>query len=111
MKGSGLVAAVVLGAMAAPATARADKFEDAHRRLTDLEERTRVLNAEFRDAPPPDPKAADRRVIDAELLFTLKNYYEASTILLDVIERYPNSRAFDDALILLGESLYQSKEY
>src|SRR5438034_1337774 len=111
MKGSSLVAAAVLGAVLVPAGARADKFEDAHRRLTDLEERTRALAADFHEAPPRDVNAADRRVVDAELLFNLKNYSEAATILLDVIERYPNSHAYDDALVLLGESLYLNKDY
>jgi tetratricopeptide (TPR) repeat protein len=105
------LAAAVLGAVIAPAPARADKFEDAHRRLVDLEERTRVLATEFKDAPPKDPNAAERRVVDAELLFTLKNYVEAATILLDVIERYPNSHSYDDALVLLGESLYLNRDY
>src|SRR4051812_12458051 len=106
MKGLGLVAAAVLGAVVAPRPARADKFDDAHRRLIDLEERTRVLASDFKEAPPQDPNAAERRVVDAELLFTLKNYSEAATILLDVIERFPNSHSYDDALVLLGESLY-----
>jgi tetratricopeptide (TPR) repeat protein len=92
-----------------PAVARADKYDDAHRRLADLEERARVLSAEFRDSPVPDANAGDRRVLDAELLFNLKNYNEAATICLDVIEKYPNSRAYDDAIVLLGESLYQDK--
>src|SRR5437762_12161520 len=111
MKGLTLVAVVALGAVGAPSAARADKFEDAHRRLTDLEERTRVLGADFREAPPADANAAERRVVDAELLFNLKNYSEAATILLDVIERYPNSRAYDDALVLLGQALYLNKDY
>ena len=52
----------------------------------------------------------DRRVLDAQVLFSLKNYEEAATILLDVVEKYPNSRAHDDALFLLGESLYQGRD-
>jgi tetratricopeptide (TPR) repeat protein len=94
-----------------PGSARADKFDDAHRRLIDLEERTRVLASEFKESPPKDPNAAERRVVDAELQFTLKNYTEAATILLDVIERYPNSHSYDDALVLLGESLYLNRDY
>jgi tetratricopeptide (TPR) repeat protein len=106
-----LLVTAVLGALGAPRFARADKFDDAHRRLVDLEERARVLATEFKDTPPPDPHAAERRLVDAELLFTLKNYVEAATILLDVIERFPNSPSYDDALVLLGESLYQNRDY
>lgn len=90
--------------------ARGGELEDVHRKLTDLEERVRVLGADFRDLPQLDPNVADRRVIDAEVLFSLKNYNEAATILLDVIEKYPQSRAYDDAVVLLGESLYQDRD-
>ena len=54
---------------------------------------------------------ADRRVLDAQVLYSLKNYEEAATILLDVVEKYPNTRAHDDALFLLGESLFQARDY
>src|SRR4051794_16718975 len=111
MKGLGLVAVAVLGAAIAPRPARADKFDDAHRRLIDLEERTRVLASDFKEAPPKDPNAAERRGGDAQPLFTPKNYNQAATHLLDVIERFPNSHSYDDALVLLGESLYQNRDY
>ena len=54
---------------------------------------------------------ADRRVLDAQVLYSLKNYEEAATILLDVVEKYPNTRAHDDALLLLGESLFQARDF
>ena len=65
---------------------------------------------ELREAPPPPPDQADRRVLDAQVLYSLKNYEEAATILLDVVEKYPNTRAHDDALLLLGESLFQARD-
>jgi TolA-binding protein len=105
----GLVLALALAG--APSAAQADKYDDAHRRLSDLDARIQQLSSGFRDAPLPDPNAADRRVLDAELLYNLKNYSEAATLLIDVIEKYPSSRAYDDALVLLGESLYQDGEY
>ncbi len=88
-----------------------DRIDDANRSLIDLEERVRVLTAELRDAPAPDINAPDRRVIEAEGYYSLGNYVGAATILLDVLEKWPGSRAADDALVLLGESLYQSKDY
>ena len=66
---------------------------------------------ELREAPPPPPDVADRRVLDAQVLYSLKNYEEAATILLDVVEKYPNTRAHDDALFLLGESLFQARDF
>jgi TolA-binding protein/predicted nucleic acid-binding Zn-ribbon protein len=90
---------------------KAGDVQEANARLIDLEERVRVLSTEFRDDPTVDASQADRRVLDAELLFNLKNYREAATVLLDVVDKYPNSHAFEDAIVLLGESLYQDKDY
>jgi tetratricopeptide (TPR) repeat protein len=103
------LAALVVAAVATPA--RADKYDDAHRQLSDLDARVANLASGFKDTPALDPNIADRRVLDAEMLYNLKNYNEAATILLDVIERYPDSRAYDDALVLLGESLYQNRDF
>lgn len=93
------------------ATARADEVDDYARKLIDLDQQVRAMQAEFKDAAPPPPDVADRRVLDAQVLFSLKNYEEAATILLDVVEKYPNSRAYDDAIFLLGESLFQARDY
>jgi tetratricopeptide (TPR) repeat protein len=86
---------------------RAGPIQDAHRKLSELEERARALSSSFRESYAPDPNAADRRVIEAEKLFAIKNYGAAATLCLDVIERYPQSRAFDDATFLLAESLFK----
>jgi TolA-binding protein len=86
---------------------QAGPIQDAQRRLLDLEQRTRTLSSGFRESYAPDPNAADRRVIEAEKLFSMKNYGAAATLCLDVIERYPQSRAFDDANFLLAESLFK----
>jgi tetratricopeptide (TPR) repeat protein len=105
------VAALLLGTMGFAGAARADEVDDYTRKLIDLDQRVHMMALEFREEPPPPPDAADRRVLDAQVLFTLKNYEEAATILLDVVEKYPGTRAHDDAVYLLGESLFQAKDY
>lgn len=100
---------VLAGAFPARALV-AGEFEDANAKLTELEERVRTISAEFREAAA-DPSMVLRRVVDAEMLFKLKNYNEAATILLDVVEKYPGAQGYDDALVLLGESLFQDKDY
>ena len=104
-----LVAAFLPLALVA-SRARAGEVEEANGRLVDLEERVRVLSTEFRDTPVADPNLADRRLLDAELLFNLKNYREAATVLLDVVDNYPNAHAYDDAIFLLAESCFQDKD-
>ena len=92
-------------------SARADEVDDYLKKLIELDQRVHLMTLELKDAPPPPPDIADRRVLDAQVLYSLKNYEEAATILLDVVEKYPNSRAHDDALHLLGESLFQARDY
>jgi tetratricopeptide (TPR) repeat protein len=108
----GLAAALALGAVASSGRpARADEADDAVRKLIDLDQRVHLMTLEFKDVPPPAPDAADRRVLDAQVQLSVKNYEEAATIALDVVEKYPNSRAYDDAVYLLGEALFQAHDF
>jgi tetratricopeptide (TPR) repeat protein len=106
------LAGLTLGAMGLLGlSARADEVDDYTKKLIDLDQKVHVMVLEFKEAPAPSPDAADRRVLDAQVLYSLKNYEEAATILLDVVEKYPNTRAHDDALFLLGESLFQARDF
>jgi tetratricopeptide (TPR) repeat protein len=106
-----LAATLAFGAVSFAASARADEVDDTLKKLIDLDQRVHIIAMELREAPPPPPDVADRRVLDAQVLYSLKNYEEAATILLDVVEKYPNTRAHDDALLLLGESLFQARDF
>ncbi|HMF40285.1 MAG TPA: tetratricopeptide repeat protein [Polyangia bacterium] len=110
-KPSLLAAAIALGGIGLGVPARADDVDDTLKKLIELDQHIHTMSLELRDAPPPPPDIADRRVLDAQVLYSLKNYEEAATILLDVVEKYPNSRAHDDALVLLGESLFQARDF
>jgi TolA-binding protein len=101
---AGIIGAALM--VSAP-SARADRVTDAHRQLGEIEQRAAGLTAGFRESNTPDPNAPDRRVVEAEKLYALKNYAGAATLCLDVIEKYPKSRAYDDALVLLGDSLFK----
>jgi TolA-binding protein len=95
----------------APGLAAAGPIDDANRRLADIEERTRHLTTQFREQTKPDPNAAERRLVEAQAYYELKNYEVAATLALDIIDRHPGSRVHDDALLLLGESLFRNKDY
>jgi tetratricopeptide (TPR) repeat protein len=110
-KPSLVAAALALGGMGLAGVARADDVDDTLKKLIDLDQKVHVMALELREAPPPPPDIADRRVLEAQVLYTLKNYEEAATILLDVVEKYPGTRAHDDALVLLGESLFQARDF
>jgi tetratricopeptide (TPR) repeat protein len=105
-----LAATLAFGVAGLARSARADEVDDTLKKLIDLDQRVHIMAMELREAPPPPPDQADRRVLDAQVLYSLKNYEEAATILLDVVEKYPNTRAHDDALLLLGESLFQARD-
>jgi tetratricopeptide (TPR) repeat protein len=111
-QGQVLVAALTLGAVGfSGSRARADEVDDYIKRLIDLDQRVHLMTLEFKETPPPAPDAADRRVLDAQVQLSVKNYDEAATMALDVVEKYPNSRAYDDALYLLGEALFQGRDF
>jgi tetratricopeptide (TPR) repeat protein len=101
----------VAGLMALPGAARADDLDQWASKLIDMDMRAGSMIYELKDQPQASPDVADRRVIDAQVLFSLKNYEEAATILLDVVDKFPGTRAYDDALYLLGESLYQAHDF
>ena len=74
---TGIIVGISLGALAlAGGRARADDVDDFNRKLIDLDQRVREMLAEFKDNAPPPPDVADRRVLDAQVLFNLKNYEE-----------------------------------
>jgi len=101
----------VVGLVGLPARwARADDLDEYAAKLIDMDQRANSMLTEFRGTAPQSPDLADRRVLDAQVLYNLKNYEEAATILLDVVEKYPGTPAYDDALNLLGESLYQAHD-
>jgi tetratricopeptide (TPR) repeat protein len=100
----------LLGLVVAPGAARADEVDQWTAKLMDMEQRAGSLSSEIKETPAASPDLADRRVIDAQVLFNLKNYEEAATILLDVVDKFPGTRAYDDAIYLLGEALYQAHD-
>lgn len=107
---TGAACAVALAFCGVAAGARADRFDDAARKLRELEGDVQTLVTRFQEKPA-DPHNADRRVIDAQTLFELKQYADAAVMALDVIQKHKGTRAYDDAIVLLGEALYQTRDY
>jgi tetratricopeptide (TPR) repeat protein len=101
----------LLGSSVLSTRARADELDEMAAKLIDMDQRASSMLSDFRPSPPPSADLADRRVLDAQVLYSLKNYEEAATILLDVVDKYPGTRAYDDAVFLLGESLFQAGDF
>src|SRR5262249_59545475 len=98
-----------LALAASPAVA--DEVDDLGKKVFEVESQARELNASFRPPKAAGPEVAERRLVDAQLLYQLKNYDEAAILLLDVVERFPTSPAFPEAQFLLADCLYLKRDY
>lgn len=59
-----------------------------------------------------EERTSEQRIADAVLLMGSKDYGRAATVLNEVIEKYPaHPTAVPDALTLLGETYFRSKQY
>jgi tetratricopeptide (TPR) repeat protein len=59
-----------------------------------------------------EQRGPEQRIADAVLLMGSKDYGRASNVLNEVVEKYPDHpTAFPDALSLLGETYFRSKQY
>jgi tetratricopeptide (TPR) repeat protein len=53
----------------------------------------------------------ERRLANGELLFGLKDYTRAELVLSEVIEEFPNTPSYPDALWLRGDTYYATHDY
>jgi TolA-binding protein len=91
---------------------QADEVNQLDRRLLELDARVRMLGTQLHvPVGAPEAELAERRLIDAQVLYQLKDYDAASMILLDVVEKYPRSHTYREALFYLADSLYRRKDY
>src|SRR5262249_14793303 len=111
LRHGGLLAPAAALLFSLPLTATADEIDDLGKKVFEVETKVRELDRSFRPPPPPGAELADRRLVDAQLLYQLKNYDEAAILLLDVVERFPNTAAFPEAQFLLADCLYQKRDY
>jgi tetratricopeptide (TPR) repeat protein len=93
------------------APAAADDIDDLAARAVSLESRIRELDDSLRPPTGPGADYPERRALDGEVLYRLKQYEEAAIVLLDVVEKYPQSPAYSSALFFLADALYQKQDY
>jgi len=91
--------------------ARADEVDQFGAKVVELDGRVTELTGQLKPPPEPGPELAERRLIDAQVLYELKNYESASIILFDVVEKFPKSPAFPEALFYLADSLYLKRDF
>ncbi|HEY6877579.1 MAG TPA: tetratricopeptide repeat protein [Polyangiales bacterium] len=105
-------AAIASCSMVLAPHARAQDARKLEQELRDLEIATQQLVAEpLRGQELRSATFVEERLTDGELFYRLQDYVRASIILTDIVDHYPQHRAYPDALYLLGESLYAAKDY
>ncbi|HEX8951569.1 MAG TPA: tetratricopeptide repeat protein [Polyangia bacterium] len=88
-----------------------DEIDNLGGKVIELDQKIVDLDGKLKPPMPPGPEFADRRLIDAQVLYELKNYDYAAIILYDVVEKYPNSPAYPEALYYLADSLFLKRDY
>jgi tetratricopeptide (TPR) repeat protein len=95
----------------APASARADVLDDIGKKLGTWDSEAQTLDRGLaRPAAPTAPASRlQRRLIDAQVAFSVGRYEEAALMLYDVVQagRGTSGRDYDTALYYLAESLFQ----
>jgi TolA-binding protein len=108
-----LAAVAAACALLAPAgRAAADAVDELAKRITTLE--GQALDVERAIQPPKksdkSSDLADRRLIEAQVAYGVGNYADATIILYDIVEKYPESKAYDEAVFYLADSLFKKRD-
>jgi tetratricopeptide (TPR) repeat protein len=56
-------------------------------------------------------QTAEQRLATGELLYRMKDYSRASVVLSEILEEFPNTPSYPDALWLRGETYYAQRDY
>jgi tetratricopeptide (TPR) repeat protein len=114
VKKGALGAAVGLLALSLAPVARADNSEDdyalAQRSLSAVAREAPTLQTEIERAKSAR-MTVEQRLANGEILFRTKDYARASVALSEIIEEYPDTPSYPDALFLRGETYFASREY
>lgn len=79
------------------------------RQLEDVEsDAERLLRQPVRAEAPRSDTFVEERLADGELYLRLEDYLRAAILFTDIVQHYPNHRAYPEALFLLGEALFRA---
>jgi tetratricopeptide (TPR) repeat protein len=99
--------------IAASSTAWADSDEHARTagsELVNVDREIGTVQAAVEKAKG-EQMTVEERLANGELLYRTKDYARASTVFSEILEKYPNTPSYPDALWLRGETYYASREY
>ncbi|MEO0323138.1 MAG: tetratricopeptide repeat protein [Myxococcota bacterium] len=100
---------VALAPLLTASLAVAQSLDRINAELSDMEGRLDAAEREpLTVETRRDANYLERRLTDGELYFRLQDYLRASIIFTNIVENYPGTQSYPDALYYLGESLYQA---
>lgn len=107
-----LVPVVVALAGFSSRPASAQDFRDIDQQLTEIERRAeRLTRGAIGAEQARSPLHVEERLAEGEIFYRLQDYLRASIIFTDIVDSYPNHRAYPDALFLLGDALYRAGDH
>ena len=90
-----------------PSAATSQDFNQLDRQLANIEsDAQRLLSRPVRVDTLRSDTFVEERLTDGELYLRLEDYLRAAILFTDIVQHYPNHRAYPEALFLLGESLF-----
>jgi len=87
-----------------------DEVEKAQRDLARVEHDSISVQTEVEKAKTAG-LTVEQRLANGELLYRTKDYTRAGVVFSEIIEEFPDTLSFPDALFLRGETYFASKEY
>jgi len=79
--------------------------------VSDLEQQATYLNIRFKGQAASREQLAEHRLVDAQVLYTLKDYTRAAILLLDFVSKYQGTQGYPEALFYLADSLYHKRDF
>jgi TolA-binding protein len=109
--GAGLVGLVLLSILALPGEAGARaSLNKLRSEVSDLEQQAALLSVRFKGQASTE-QIAEHRLVDAQVLYTLKDFTRAAILLLDYVSKYKHTRGYPEALFYLADSLYHKRDF
>lgn len=109
-----VVAALLSAALGSPGVARAaDGDADASRvqaEVSAVDRESGSVQAAV-DRAKAQRYSVEQRLANGELLYRSKDYPRAIVVFGEILEEFPDTPAYPDALWLRGETFYSAKEY
>ncbi|MCC6751726.1 MAG: tetratricopeptide repeat protein [Deltaproteobacteria bacterium] len=103
--------AVALAVVCVAFPALAGPGSDVRTEVSEIEQQTRTLSVRHRTQAASSEQLAEHRLVDAQVLYNLRDYTRAAIILLDYVNRFKNTRGYPEAVFFLADSLYNKRDF